>query len=471
MRLARRLGDLVRVQVLALAAVLSASGGVGATAGHAAPPVSVRSAEAHPQVVPKKAPLLSVHVVAKDGGELDLFSSGNGTYVLAQGAGSNPSGGELFNTATNRQIGPEIGPPADAEVNGASLVGLDNKGTVYGDAERSVHGTDVTEGYTWSDGTAAWIPNPTAAQLAAYVDCFAPITDISVYVHAVNPQGEAVAEVSSSCGEEYTLAMIVNPQDKWSPTGKAGTSTLTGYAGAALAINAAGEVVGSLSPNHEPEYEWSARSGTAVSLASLTGFANAEATGNQPSRGTHFLGDGMTAAGSNALWNGTAAIDIPRRFGPQALGPRDEVVGYFGDNPQVAAVWYPGGKVTRLQELVHKTSVQLNLALAIDGRGDIFGTGTTSHGHVIFEARVPNPPPNVSITTPKPGHAYNKGASIKASFACKAGKSAVLKSCKGTVADHKAIVTSRVGTHSFTVVATDTDGEKTTKTVHYRIRK
>jgi hypothetical protein len=120
---------------------------------------------------------------------------------------------------------------------------------------------------------------------------------------------------------------------------------------------------------------------------------------------------------------------------------------------------------------VHKTSLQLAYAYAVDRRGDIFGVAFGSSSSVLYEARVQNPPPTVKITAPKSGHSYAMGAKVKASYTCKAGTLGKLKSCKGTVKDHHDISTSKLGKHTFTVTATDSDGEKTTKKVHYTVKK
>jgi hypothetical protein len=84
---------------------------------------------------------------------------------------------------------------------------------------------------------------------------------------------------------------------------------------------------------------------------------------------------------------------------------------------------------------------------------------------------VVNPPPTITLKTPKSGASYKKGATVKASYSCKAGSGSTLSSCKGTVATGKKISTTTVGSHSFTVTATDKDGRTAKKKVTYAVKK
>jgi hypothetical protein len=60
---------------------------------------------------------------------------------------------------------------------------------------------------------------------------------------------------------------------------------------------------------------------------------------------------------------------------------------------------------------------------------------------------------------------------VIASYACAEGAFGPgLASCAGTVAGGARIDTSKVGVHSFTVVAASKDGQLTTTTVRYRVR-
>lgn len=82
-------------------------------------------------------------------------------------------------------------------------------------------------------------------------------------------------------------------------------------------------------------------------------------------------------------------------------------------------------------------------------------------------------PPTASITTPAGGAKFAAGQVVHASYHCTAGVNGVLKpggaGCAGPVPDGAAIDTSTPGLHSFTVVATDTDGRTGSTTSDYRV--
>jgi hypothetical protein len=476
-----------RVGMVSVVAALAATSVIGMTASNASPSIrSVGSLRSVPDAPVKPAPLLTVHVVAKTSVPFNLYASGSGTYLLV--APNENGDGALYNTETNKQVGGEIGPPEAAVKDGSdNVIGVDDQGVVFGTADRSVNGNDVNTGFTWSDGKAGWISNPSPTEVGEFANCNTgtmpnPVTDVNVEIASVNPQGATAATVVTDCGPRWSLAMTGGSDGHWSPTGKT-SEGLTGYAATAATIDAAGEVLGTVvNATEAPQYVWAGTGSGAKSLATLTGFPNASAaTHNNEWNGTHFIGVNMTHAGGLAVWEGGQAFNIPEPANPvngsffaEALGPGDEVIGQATSSENaipVASVWYRGGKVTPLRTLVHKTSVQLVYAYAVDRRGDIFGVGFQGGSDVLYEARVQNPPPTVSIKAPKSGHAYAKGAVVKASYSCKAGTLGKLKSCKGTVADHHRISTSKFGKHTFTVTATDADGEKTMKRVHYTVKK
>jgi CSLREA domain-containing protein len=80
--------------------------------------------------------------------------------------------------------------------------------------------------------------------------------------------------------------------------------------------------------------------------------------------------------------------------------------------------------------------------------------------------------PVVTITSPAGGHRYRRHAKVHAKFRCtEAGSSTPIASCVGTVRNGHRIGTSKSGRKSFTVTATDRDGNRVSKTVHYRVKK
>jgi hypothetical protein len=78
--------------------------------------------------------------------------------------------------------------------------------------------------------------------------------------------------------------------------------------------------------------------------------------------------------------------------------------------------------------------------------------------------------PSVSIGSPASGARYTLGQKLHAGYGCAEGASGPgLASCSGTVASGSRLATSRAGKHAFTVTATSTDGQVTTKTVTYTV--
>jgi CSLREA domain-containing protein len=78
--------------------------------------------------------------------------------------------------------------------------------------------------------------------------------------------------------------------------------------------------------------------------------------------------------------------------------------------------------------------------------------------------------PNVSILSPLNGATFIKGQAVSASYSCRdePGGSG-LASCTGTVANGALIDTSTVGSHAFTVTATDLAGNSATATSTYNV--
>ena len=86
----------------------------------------------------------------------------------------------------------------------------------------------------------------------------------------------------------------------------------------------------------------------------------------------------------------------------------------------------------------------------------------------VSEDAPPNVPPTASIDKPVDGATYFVGQKVPASYSC-ADADGNLVSCEGPVANGADVDTSTVGTHQFTVTATDADGATGTKTVSYEV--
>ena len=91
-----------------------------------------------------------------------------------------------------------------------------------------------------------------------------------------------------------------------------------------------------------------------------------------------------------------------------------------------------------------------------------FGTTTTSNYTVVA-------PPTVAIASPAPGATYLQGQALAANFNCSSTSPVVIASCSAPAAAGGAVDTSTLGSHSFTVTATDSNGFTATQTVSYQV--
>jgi hypothetical protein len=78
-------------------------------------------------------------------------------------------------------------------------------------------------------------------------------------------------------------------------------------------------------------------------------------------------------------------------------------------------------------------------------------------------------PPTIAIGAPAAGGVYARGQSLTAAFSCAASAPATLASCTGPDAAGTSIATTAPGPHSFTVIATDSNGVSSALTASYTI--
>jgi hypothetical protein len=103
---------------------------------------------------------------------------------------------------------------------------------------------------------------------------------------------------------------------------------------------------------------------------------------------------------------------------------------------------------------------------ATDVAGNPASASTT---YEVVAAPSDTTPPTVTITTPAEASVYSVGQVVKADFACAdEGGGSGLLTCAGTVADGSSIDTT-LGTHVFTVTATDGAGNTVTVSTHYAV--
>ena len=89
-----------------------------------------------------------------------------------------------------------------------------------------------------------------------------------------------------------------------------------------------------------------------------------------------------------------------------------------------------------------------------------------------FSFQIDKQAPAVTVTTPASGANYAPGSVVNAAYSCSDGTGGsgikLVNGCSGTVANGAAIDTT-VGTHTFTVTATDAGGNQATKSVTYSV--
>lgn len=108
------------------------------------------------------------------------------------------------------------------------------------------------------------------------------------------------------------------------------------------------------------------------------------------------------------------------------------------------------------------------LALAISAA--IFGAAAGASASDPRAAPTPGAVPAITVSSPRAGASYERGAPIHARFGCsESGSTAPIVACQATVAPGRPINTTSDGVKTFTVTATDTGGNVVTKSVHYTV--
>lgn len=109
--------------------------------------------------------------------------------------------------------------------------------------------------------------------------------------------------------------------------------------------------------------------------------------------------------------------------------------------------------------------------------------GPNPHGNVSLAARsdesgrsarvavpVAAGAPTITITSPRDGGEYERGARLYVHYRCRPGAvSERIIACRGTERSGRVLETRSPGAKSFTVTATDTSGATSAKTVHYTV--
>ncbi len=97
---------------------------------------------------------------------------------------------------------------------------------------------------------------------------------------------------------------------------------------------------------------------------------------------------------------------------------------------------------------------------------------TETTNTVIAEAASVEGPPEAEILSPKTGGSYQQGEKVATSFKCEAGASATLQSCQDSTGHSGSageLDTKSPGKHTYTVTATDTDGQTAQASIEYTV--
>jgi hypothetical protein len=420
---------------------------------------------AAPRLHAKAAPpKFTVRVFGAPGQVRGTYVSHNGKYIAGE---DDPS---LYSTATGKKLGQVIPDSGTAEG-----IGVTDAGVLYGVGP---HGKDsmlnpLDGTFRFAHGHLTWLTPVNFG--TKYFGCASPV-DLSVRLNDVNSTGRGVGFESGNCGAGNVLVAVYYDGHTLSTTGDGKPADTSNDA---HVLTQGGLTVGNTEgPDGNGLAVWFGTHVEPELLSTYTGIPGSDAliAGRDWNVHGHFIGDHLNGDTlGEQLFNGKKAIQIPgtagasQTFSPVALGDNDMVVGGGSEDSQAAKIWTAATGVRTVASL-SGSKVNLNSAFGIDGVGDIFGISLAEAGPRFFEATpLGSAPPSVSIKTPKAGHSYTKGAVVKASYSCKAGKGSSLVSCKGTVADHHKISTKKVGKHTFTVVAKDADGQTHRRKVHYRV--
>jgi hypothetical protein len=156
-------------------------------------------------------------------------------------------------------------------------------------------------------------------------------------------------------------------------------------------------------------------------------------------------------------------IDLrtPSRGATYELGS-NVTVDYSCSDPGGSGVLFCGGDLPDGAPLDTSHTGTFNFRVtAVDNARHIVET------HVAYTI-VDHRPPTIEIGSPLDGRTYTLGTGLSAFYWCGSPGGFWIVSCNGTV-PYGDVVDTSLGTHAFTVTATDENGKTTTTSVHYQV--
>jgi hypothetical protein len=172
--------------------------------------------------------------------------------------------------------------------------------------------------------------------------------------------------------------------------------------------------------------------------------------------------EGATSGGTLVTINGTNFRDSHTPHGVEEVEAKEAL---FGETAVEATCFTE----TECVAEAPPGSGTVNVSIR-DAGGTSAGSVTDEFTYALGAAA----PPTAAIATPAENASYALGEVVDASYSCQAGVGGgVLEpgaaGCAGTVPDGQPIDTSALGPHSFSVTATDTDGQTSTVVTDYTV--
>jgi hypothetical protein len=314
--------------------------------------------------------------------------------------------------------------------------------------------TSQGAGYVFVKPTSGWANGTQTAELTASDGAHSDKLGSAVAVSG----NTAVAGAVGRTGGQGAAYVFVMPASGW--TSGTQTAELTASDGAtgddlgyAVAVSGSTVVAGADLRN-------SSRGAAYVFVRPASGWAN----GTQTAELTASDGASNENVGNAVALSGD--VIAVGAFDHNVSSNTAQGAAYVFVRP--ASGWANGTQTAELTASDGAFSDYLGSGVGVTGNVIVAGAYGRNSGQGAAYAFVA-PLPTVTIATPGSGATYAKGQAVAASYSCAAPTGATITACAGPVASGAPIDTSTLGTHSFTVTASDSDGQTTTQSVSYTV--